>query len=262
MNSKTNYLLILFLVISLAGNVLFYFKIGALENEIEKISQNENQPITTAKDTAKNEDADITYKENTTLWEEYTNSQLGFSIKFPQLVSETNGCSNKPIWVPVKIFDNNENGMVFIIEEYYYDNWDGESQTKTGPCKKTVYSLELLQESPVSGWRILIEDIKNESELNKFIKDNYGPGCFAGKKELWKQNGVYKIEVDGEDWNRPETNLGTTTCPWSYNYKILYAPEKNKIMSVNLGQECAFGTDPSSNFKCYDDEIIDSFRFE
>ncbi len=61
MNNKINYLLILLLVISLAGNVLFYFKISALEIEIKKIRQNENQSLTTAKDTAKNENNNITY---------------------------------------------------------------------------------------------------------------------------------------------------------------------------------------------------------
>lgn len=76
MNNKTNYLFALFLVISLAGNVLFYFKISALENEIKKISQNENQPITTAKDTAKNEDANITYKT-------FSSPKADFTFEYP-----------------------------------------------------------------------------------------------------------------------------------------------------------------------------------
>ena len=280
MNTKLNYLLIPLLVVSLAGNVLFYFKIGELEKKIQEISQHKNQAFPVVEN--ENQDQNDT---NFTSWKKYTNSQLGFSIKFPQTVCGVNRCpSDEPIWVPIKIFEDNENGIVFITEEYYYDNWDRESQTNTGPCEKIVYSLEslqdewkasilwgenepfpLLNEKTFLGWGILIGDIKNEKELDKFVKDNYGPGCFVGEKELWKQEGVYEIFIKGEDWG-PGTNLGNTTCPCNHRYKILYALEKNKVMSVNLGQECTFGTDPmveiSKPYECYDGEMIDSFRFE
>lgn len=242
---NANYILVVvILIFIITGGILSYF-----------LSKKESVPISQKEVQKKENTAIPTIPEE--IWKTYTNSQLGFSIKFPQIVCGLNGCSNETIWVPVKIFEDNENGIVFITEEYYYDNWDRESQTKTGSCEKTFNSLESLQ-----GWRILIEDIKSESELNKFVKDNYGQGCFAGKKELWKQEGVYEIRIEGEDWG-PKTDLGTTTCPWNYTYKILYAPEKNKLMSVNLGQECEFGTDLSSqSYKCYDEEMIDSFRFK
>ena len=280
MNIKLNYLLIPLLIVSLAGNVLFYFKIGELEKEIQKINQNKDQlsPVAENENQNQNEkNSASTFPKE--IWQEYTNHQLGFSIKFPQIVYGINRCSDEIIWVPVKIFEDNENGIVFITEEYYYDNWDRESQTNTGPCKKITYSLESLRENmtpifefkampkPWLGLAIMIKNINNDIELNKFIKNTYGPGCFAGEKELWKQEGIYEIRIEGEDWEwEPGTDLidlGTTTCPWNYVYKILYAPEKNKVMSVNLGQECTFGTDPSSeSFKCYNDEMIDSFKFE
>lgn len=213
------------------------------------------------------------------VWETYTNSELGFSIKYPKMVYGVYRCSpNKPFYVPLKVFEDNINETVYITEEYYYDDWDSKSQSNTGTCRKITYSLESLQSEeknatfldgthypgwkPFLGWKILTSNTKNNSELNKFIKDNYGSGCFAGKKNPWKyQEGVYEITIKGEDWGRAD--LGTTTCPWNYSNRILYAPGKNKAISVVLGQECGFGTDSSLQpYKCYDEEMINSFRFK
>ena len=46
-----------------------------------------------------------------------------------------------------------------------------------------------------------LKTIKNEDELNKFIKENYGPKCLIGKRNHWKQEGVYQIIVRGEEEN-------------------------------------------------------------
>jgi hypothetical protein len=206
------------------------------------------------------------------IWKTYTNSQLGFSIKYPQMVYGVYRCSpNKPFYVPLKAFEDNKNGIVYITEEYYYEApYNGELNKYTGPCEKITYSLEsLIKErekysNPFLARVFVIKSIKNDTELNKFIKDNYGSGCLIGSKSPWKpQEGVYEIEIRGEDWNKG-SDLGTTTCPINYKYKVLYAPEKNnKVMSVGLGQECGFETDPASeSHKCYDDEMIDGFKFE
>lgn len=212
------------------------------------------------------------------VWETYTNPQLGFSIKYPQMVYGVYRCSpDKPFYVPLKVFEDNENGIVYIAEEYYYDDWDSKSQSNTGLCKKIIHSLESLKKeretivdvndkvrvnaNPFLTRVFVIKNVNNDSELNKFIKDSHGQGCFAEKKEPWKQNDVYEIEIRGEDWDKAD--LGTTTCPLHYKYKILYAPGKNKVVSVILGQECGFGTNPASeSYKCYDEEMIDSFKFE
>ncbi len=218
-------------------------------------------------------------------WETYSSAELCFSIKYPQTVSGVDRCSsNKIVWVPIKVFEDKEDRIVYITQEYYYDNWDSELQKNIGLCKKIICSLELLKgqwksertwgsegkffslkgEKTFLGWGILIENIKNESELNKFIKNNYGPGCFVEKKEPWKQDGIYEIKVKGEDWNNG-ADLGNTNCPWNVAYKILYVPKKNKIISINLGQECTFyriDSSQSESLKCYDEEMIDSFEFK
>lgn len=250
MNIKLNYLLILLLVVSLTGNVLFYFKISELEEEVQKKEDITLPIISTPPEE---------------VWKTYTSAELGFSIKYPEMVygSSYRCDSKKPFYVPLKVFEDDKNEIVYIVKEYFYrGKYDEKLGKYIGPCEKITRSLKSLQGGWSGGWSILFRIVKNEDELNKFIKDNYGKGCFVGEKELWKQKGVYKIRIEGEDWG-PKTDLGTTTCPWSYNYKILYAPKKNKLMSINLGQECGFGTDYNSeDYKCYDDTMIDSFRFK
>ncbi len=196
-------------------------------------------------------------------WETFKNSDLGFSIKYPQMVYGVYRCSpDKPFYVPLKVFEDKENGIAYISEEFYYDMpWDNELNKAAGPCKKYIYSLESLKAGDTWLARtIKIQHIKNDNDLNKFIKDNYGSGCFAGKKIPWEQQkGVFEIEIEGGD----ELDLGTTVCPLNFTLKILYAPQKNKAMTVILGQECGFGTDTNSkSYKCYDEEMINSFRFE
>ncbi len=213
------------------------------------------------------------------VWETYTNSELGFSIKYPQVVYGIYKCEpDEKIWTPVKIIEDKKSEITYIVEEYYYlAPYNGELNKYTGPCEKITNSLELIKKEnanneyiknkPFLGWAILTRNIKNEKELNKFIKDNYGSGCLVEKKEPWKQqDGVYEIVIKGEDWDKG-ADLGTTTCSFGYPHKILYAPGKNKLMSVIFDQgECLFGTDynyyDSGSYKCYDEDIINSFKFE
>ncbi len=208
------------------------------------------------------------------VWQTFTSSELSFSMKYPQMVYGANRCAlNDHFWVPLKIFEDKKNRATYITEEYYYDNWSDKLQSNTGPCKKITYSLESLQNEkekaqegefslwwkPFLGWAISTSDIKNENELNLFIKNNYGEGCLIKNKINWIQNGVFEINL--EEKNLKNEGIDTA-CPLNYSYKILYSPKKNKIASIKLGQECSFYTDPdSSSYKCYDEEIINSFIF-
>lgn len=207
------------------------------------------------------------------VWETYTNSQLGFSIKYPQMVYGLYRCSPKnPFYTPVKVFNDNKNGITYIAHEYYYQaSYSEKLKDYIGPCEKITYSLESLkQEKEKFGnsflaWAINIINIKNDAELDTFIKNNYGSGCYAEKKEPSKQQeGVYAITIKGEDWNKgadPET----TTCrlPMS-TLVILYEPKIGKAMSANLGQGCTFAINETDgkDYQCYDNNTIDSFRFK
>ena len=213
-------------------------------------------------------------------WKTYVSSELGFSIKYPQMVYRAYKCdSKKPFYVPLRVFEDKESGIIYITEEYYYKGkYDSELNKYTGPCEKIMNSLELLQKEkeemqkgefslwwkPFLGWAISTGNIKNENELNKFIKDNYSSGCFAESRNSWQQQaGVYEIKLNGfKDAKGNNTDLGNAVCPVNYVYKILYISEKDKVMSVKLGQECNFRTNLTKNYKCYDDKMINSFKFE
>ena len=267
-------LVVAILIFIISGGILGYFsnKKGTIP-----ISQKEdirNEEIQKKKKTAPIIPTPLEEK-----WRKYTSTELGFSIEYPEMVYGIYKCSpQKPFYVPLKIFEDEKNGTVYITQEYYYSNWDNELQNNNGPCKKIINSLEYLNSqreiiidindkaslnyNPFLTRVFVVKNIKNDTELDKFIKDNYGPGCFVETKELWEQKGVYEIKIKGEDWDKG-ADLGITTCPWNYIYKILYAPEKNKLMSVNLGQECGFGINyDSENYKCYDNEMINSFKFK
>ena len=211
------------------------------------------------------------------VWKTYASSELGFSIEYPAMVYGIYRCSpKKPFYVPLKVFEDKESGIIYITEEYYYKaKYDSELNEYTGPCEKIMNSLEYLKSqreitvdindgvslksNPFLTKVFVIKDIKNDTELNKFIKDNYGSECFVKDKKLWRRDGIYEINIEGKDY----TKGINPNCPLNYVYKILYTPEKNRVMSVNLGQECQFGTDYNSgDYKCYDEKMIDSFQFK
>ena len=267
-------LIIVILIFIIGGMVLNY---SLNKKDFVPVSKKENiekEEVQKKKD--KDTVVSVPSKE---IWETYTNSELGFSIKYPQMVAGLYSCSpKKSSWVPIKVFEDKKDGIVYITEEYYYSDWDRETQSNTGSCKKIINSLELLQKEkeemqkgefslwwkPFLGWAISTGNIKNENELNKFIKDNYSSGCFAESRNSWQQQaGVYEIKLNGfKDAKGNNTDLGNAVCPVNYVYKILYISEKDKVMSVKLGQECNFRTNLTKNYKCYDDKMINSFKFE
>jgi len=274
---NTSYILIVVVLIFIASGIILSCSLNKKEPVI--IFQKESVEIK-KEETQKEKIAPIILTPPEEVWKTYTSSELGFSIKYPEMVYGVYRCSpQKPFYVPLRVFEDEENGIVYITEEYYYDDWDSELQNNTGSCKKIINSLEYLKSqreiiidingkaslnsNPFLTKVFIIKDIKNDVELDKFIKDNYGSGCFADSRKLLRENGVYEIEIESEDRDK-ETDLGTTTCPINYVYRVLYAPEKNKVMSVNLGQDCGFGTDYNSeeSYRCYDDEMTDSFRFK
>ena len=262
---------ILFFVVG--GGIFSYFcnkedntsapSISKEENKKEFSSENET-PATPAPIPAPPE-----------VWKTYASAELGFSIKYPKMVYGIYKCSpKKPFYVPLKVFENSENGIVYITEEYYYKaKYDSKLNEYIGPCEKIINSIESLNKQMMTNDKIdftqnpfltrvfVVKNIKNDIELNKFVKDNYGPECFVKDKTLLNQNKIYEINIDEKGNIEEGIN---PKCPLNYVFKVLYAPEKNKVMSVKLGQECGFGTEYISEelYKCYDDEMINNFKFE
>ncbi len=204
-----------------------------------------------------------------TVWMDYSNSQLGFSLKFPQNVFATGFCNREQLASPIRILEDDTRGRVYLFQDYYGNNKDGQ-------CVKIIHSVDDIRKQTEEtakenffpsynfGWTIIINDIQNDKDLSKYVKENFGSGC-AINNETLQENGTKKFSVKGNDFSNPTDDWGK--CNVNYAYKILYSPEKYKLMSVLLGQECKFqNSDPTtatpSTYQCYDNEMINSFKFE
>jgi len=190
-------------------------------------------------------------QEGQVIWNQYNNKELGFSISLPREVATIYRCSNikEKENVPIKVF--NGDGLAYLALEYYYNE----------DCEKEIVSEELLEELPKSffGWKLNMNDVNSEDDILDILKNDFGSSCIINTMEENK-SGDYKITLKGSDWSIED---GWGNCLINYTYSILYSKEKNKLMSVVLGQECTFGTYPDSNpYYCYDNDMIKSFDFE
>lgn len=208
---------------------------------------------------------------DTSNWNEYYNSQLGFSIKIPQEVFEITSCRQEKGLTPIRVLQDNERGIVYIFEDYYKND-------KNGQCVKIIRSLDDLRTEtenmgediigervlpmPYFGWEIIINKIENNEDILRYIKHNFGSGCIVTYKRL-QEDGNYDIKLEGDQ--KEEDGPWWGNCYLNFAYKIIYSPERNKLMSMGLGQECKFySSDPvtSSSYQCYDEAMIQSFKFE
>ncbi|MFA6096990.1 MAG: hypothetical protein WC788_05175 [Candidatus Paceibacterota bacterium] len=278
---KKNYILslIVLLVMIAIGSLLYLRPDKPNSNVIQPVSDSDNKK--NESDTA-NEDITLDSSEITnSKWKRYANKTLGFSINLPGKVSGLDRCDSKDNFlVSLKTIEDNENNVVYIVPEYYFDDYYGEDiknpKQGTSNCETKIYDLRLINDevkgigmegkyiskpsNPFLGIAIKIVDIKNDMDLDRFIKEDYGAGCFAGEKNLWtEQEGVYDVNIKGEDWDK--VAFGESTCFVNYVAKILYYPEKGKVMSVKLGQEPNFYLD-IENLRASDEDMINSFRFE
>lgn len=211
---------------------------------------------------------------DTSNWNEYINTQLGFSMKIPLEVPTICRCDeNQGGSTPLKVFEDNQNGVIYISQEYYYDaNWSQPEQKFIEECEKIIYSLESLKKEeegyslagrsshPFLGWKIIINNPKDDNEIIEYVKENFGSTCSIVLNDLQK-DGNYRINISGRNLIENGVRVMDENCYTNFAYKILYSPEKQKMMSLILGQECTFQSFPDMS-QCYDDKIVESFKFE
>lgn len=159
-------------------------------------------------------------------WKEYTNKVLGFSMWLPKKVV---GEDNK--FVALNIFEDNKNNVIYF-------------GTSIGLSTK-------------DGWRlkVAVKSVKNDSELEKFIKEKFGSDCKIDKRS-------YLYGADNEAVYSYEQTPGgiESNCAVA---KILYDSRVKKVMAISGAQECRFSaTLDNYGAVCYDDLMINSFRFE
>jgi hypothetical protein len=231
------------------------------EEELDETLQPETEP------------SEITVVDDT--WFNYTNYQLGFSIDYPRTKihfhgtctwNEENGDHSyryEYALVPVKTFEDVD--TVYITSEYQHEltgetketSEDGGTRTFFSECQAISNSLELLrdQEHYQEMWKIVVREVRNDEELDAFLKSRYGSGCSLGEKVSSNQDGVYdiKIQGDGNDWSE-------SLCPLNYGTVVKYFPEGNKVIAWDTGQASTFAAD-AGNSVVHDQEMVDSFRF-
>jgi hypothetical protein len=206
-------------------------------------------------------------------WSLYTNYQFGFSIKIPSdFYHYDGGCKwstadgdhsyrPDPAYVPTAIFHDWDNKVAYISCEYYYE-LSGEttegSKSYYSNCTKVLNSLEKLKDETSDywyGWKFVVETVNNDTELEQFIEDRYGEGCELGDKTPTDQAGVYDVELGGEFGLIDAPGI----CNVNYNTEIKYYPAENIVVAWDTGQAYTFCDE---EYTCYDDEMIESFRFE
>ena len=247
-------------------------EIIVLEKQIKNLQQiidstNQNSGISTENDdnNQNKKETELSLTSLDQIWDLYTNNKYGFSIKVPKkmfhsygLMCEWKTDSYRPKTglVPVKIF---EDKSIFITSEYFYE-LTGETVKDNkhyySGCEKIINSIANLKDNRYyqqQSWELIIKDIYNDNELEKFIQERYGSGCQLGSKISSAQEGVYDIAIkkDGKDFE--ESN-----CPINYITVLKYYPEKNKVISWHRGQVYTFMGDGGE----YDQEMVDSFKFK
>jgi hypothetical protein len=208
-------------------------------------------------------------------WSQYINPRLDISIRFPKMMMATYGScrwseegedySYRPeaALVPVRVFE--DANTIYIAAEYYYE-LTGEScqdgRCTYAECTKVMNTPALLQDPEnmyQQMWKLVVEKVQDDEELDAFIKSRYGVGCKLGEKESVGQQGVYAVGVEEERGREEE-------CPylhWTYasGYEIRYCENTNQAIAIYLNGYSTFLADERGNVT-YDEEMRDSFRCE
>jgi len=201
------------------------------------------------------------------IFDKYINYKLGFSIKTPKEMSyyyggcKWDGESYRPQaqMVPVKVFEDNNNDMVYISGEYYYElggKTEESGRTLYSECNKVLNSADFYNQGPHwQGWKITIREVKNDEELEEFIKENYGQSCKLKQKVSSEQEGVYDAWI--ESFRSAEEGI-EKECFINYAKVLKYYPDGNRVVSWPLGQAFSFYKEVGVE---YDEEMVKSFRF-
>ena len=207
---------------------------------------------------------------------QYINYQVGFSIKIPYtMVSPYGSCkwvegngggSYRPelSYVPVAVFEDGE--TTYIAGESYHElsgvtektSAGGGTRTFFSECQAVTNNLDLLRDPEnhyQTRWEIVAEQVRNDAELEAFIRARYGSGCRLGEKRASSQDGVYDVHVEGDG-----KDLSETKCPLNYRTVVKYYPEGDKVIAWDLGQAVTFAATLDYSVT-HDQEMVESFRF-
>jgi hypothetical protein len=207
--------------------------------KIKKVSTNSTKAVdqkAPADETA-NKESEI--KSIDSNWNQYTNYQLGFTLKIPKRA----------------VFAGNSADVVSYKAgniDYIYPNFKNDKYYEDFINQLKNPSLDEFGKVAGIPWAILVENVKNDGELLKFIQNRYGTGCKLGKKEIIP-SGDYKIVIESDGLD-PEVSK----CFLNYALSIKYNPVKEKVAAWDIGQGPNFFV---TSDKSVDNEMDESFQF-
>lgn len=280
------YLFIVSIFVILAIIIVFYF---VLNNKINQLDDKQTAEITsiptqtitgniiipTVVTTIAPTESTLVEKDaNNNL---YTNNKFGFSLVIPKTIKQVYCQKTADTYsftdengeeTPLSFFENKD--TIYLAGKYFY-TLTGEQKiiqsnggyiSKYSSCPKNITTFDNVQidisnnPTPSSLARMLIyaSNIKNDNELEQFIKSKYGSGCKLGEKTQSTTVGIFDVNIlgDGKD-------LGETQCPINFAIKTKFNSIKEKVVIFELGQDCPLYNDFKKS--CYDTDIIDSLKF-
>jgi len=281
-------IIITFLITSLVVGVGVFFWLGSRADSLKSDKQNDVvQPAARPSEqpgdnddndeSGDNDDDDgdavmtgFTVTSVDAVWDRYTNYDHGFSIKIPRQFYHYNGAdctwdgdSFRPAGglVPTEVFESPD--RIYISSRYFY-HLAGETVQDFvhyySQCDQVTNSVAVLQSNQyyeqqkwIFEWR---DNVNNNADLEAFLRDRYGSGCSLGTQDPTDQPGVFDVKIQGDG-----LDLGSTLCPLNYATIVRYYPAEHKVVAWDLGQAITFAAD-SDWMNTYDQEMVDSFRFE
>ena len=171
----------------------------------------------------------------------YTNNRFGFSLTIPKFVTSST-CGEQKF--PTMYFESKD--IIYLAPESFY---------LPNPCQKNTTTLEQIENKnnySLSKLKIYAAAVKNDTELEQFIKSKYGSGCSLGGKTQSPTADIYKVKIlgDGKD-------LEESQCPINFMVDTKYNPTKGVVVIFELGQACNL----SQNQDCADSKIVSSLKF-
>jgi len=144
----------------------------------------------------------------------YTNYGLGFKFIHPTINYEEN----------VSIRESGD--VAFLL----YDNYSKKDFEKINSNDSDFKKIRGFT------FAFIVKDIKNESELKKFLQNKYGENCTSFEKVESSKEGVFDIKVK----NTAKSLDDESGCMVNYATWTKYSPQYQKVISWDGGQDCSF----------------------